>query len=109
VALAWLLGLLNFDLFLLFVAVAILYGAFLSVAAVLLEELSFRRYPRWSDLIKLIAFGILENFGYRQMLSLFKIKGFWDLLRRRRAWGELERRGFRGAAEPPAADGRAVR
>lgn len=101
VVLAYLLGILNLDMFLLFVVLAVLYGIFLSVAAVLLEELSFRRYPHWLDLFKLLAFGVLENLGYRQLLSLFKIKGFWDLLRRRRAWGAMERAGFRSATPAP--------
>ena len=74
---------------------AVLYGIFLSIAAILLEEISFRRYPGWVDLTKLIAFGVLENFGYRQLLSLFKVKAFWDVLRRRRAWGRMDRTGFR--------------
>ncbi len=102
VLLSFLLGILNIEFFLLFLAVAILYGIFLSIAAVLLEEISFRRYPGWVDLSKLLVFSIVENFGYRQMLSLFKVKAFWDVLRRRRAWGRMERDGFRRAPEPEA-------
>ncbi len=98
VVLSWLLGILNPQYFLLFLAVAILYGIFLSVASVLLEEISFRRYPGWVDLSKLLLFSILENFGYRQMLAVFKVKAFWDVLRRRRAWGRMERVGFQGNA-----------
>jgi len=93
---SFLLGILNLEFFLLFVAVAVLYGIFLSIAAVLLEEISFRRYPGWIDLSKLIVFGILENFGYRQLLALFKVKAMYDVLRRRRAWGRMDRVGFRG-------------
>ncbi len=106
VVVAWLLGLLNGEFFLLFLAVAILYGVFLSVAAVLLEEISFRRYPGWIDLCKLLVFSVVENFGYRQLLSLFKIKAFWDVMRRRRGWGRQERTGFQPApdsASVPAA------
>ena len=99
VLVSFLLGILNVEFFLLFLAVAILYGIFLSVAAVLLEEISFRRYPGWVDLSKLLVFSVLENFGYRQMLSLFKVKAFWDVVRRRRAWGVMERDGFRPARE----------
>ncbi len=99
---AFLLGMLNVEFFLLFVAVAILYGVFLSIAAVLLEEISFRRYPGWIDLTKLILFSILENFGYRQLLSIFKVKAFWDVLRRRRAWGKMDRTGFRVADPEPS-------
>jgi cellulose synthase/poly-beta-1,6-N-acetylglucosamine synthase-like glycosyltransferase len=96
VIISYLLGILNLEFFLLFVALAVLYGVFLSVAAVLLEEISFRRYPGWIDLSKLIVFGILENFGYRQLLALFKVKAMWDVVRRRRAWGRMDRVGFRG-------------
>ncbi|HKQ60744.1 MAG TPA: glycosyltransferase [Candidatus Polarisedimenticolaceae bacterium] len=100
VLLSFLLGLLDLQFFLLFFTLAVLYGVFLSVAAVLLEEISFRRYPGWIDLSKLIVFGVLENFGYRQLLSLFKVKAFWDVLRQRRAWGRMDRTGFQQAPEP---------
>lgn len=92
---SFLLGILDVEFFLLFLAVAIVYGTLLSVAAVLLEEISFRRYPGWLDLSKLLFYGFLENLGYRQMLSLFKVKAFGDAIRNRRAWGRMERRGFR--------------
>lgn len=96
---SFLLGILNFQFFLLFFAIAVLYGVFLSIAAVLLEEISFRRYPGWIDLAKLIVFAMLENFGYRQMLALFKLKALFDVLRRRRGWGEMDREGFQAPAE----------
>jgi len=48
--------------------------------------------------VLLVVFGILENFGYRQMNSLFKVKAFWDTIRRRRAWGQMQRKGFQGTA-----------
>lgn len=95
VVLSLLMGILNTSFFLLFLTVSLLFGVFLSVSAVLLEEISFRRYPSWMDLTKLIVFAILENFGQRQMLSLFKIEAFWQVFRRQRAWGRMERSGFK--------------
>jgi len=103
VLISFALGILNVEFFLLFVAVAVLYGVFLSIAAILLEEISFRRYPGWIDLSKLIVFGILENFGYRQMLAFFKVKAFWDVVRRRRVWGKMDRSGFQSSERPVAA------
>ncbi|HZI93015.1 MAG TPA: glycosyltransferase [Patescibacteria group bacterium] len=94
IPLAWWLGILNTRFLVLFFVLAVLCGVFLSVAAILLEEISFRRYPRWIDLAKLVVFGIMENFFYRQVLSLFKVKAFFDFLRRRRGWGDMKRRGF---------------
>ncbi len=102
VLLSFLLGLLNLEFFLLFLVLAILYGTFLSIAAVLLEELSFRRYPSWQDLTKLVVFSILENLGYRQLLSLFKVKAFWDFVWQRRAWGRMRRQGFKAGGTPSA-------
>ncbi len=94
VALAWAIGILNTKFFLMFFAVAVLFGVFLSVSAILLEEISFRRYPGWQDLFKLVLCGVLENFGYRQLLALFKIQAFWEYLRGLRAWGGMQREGF---------------
>lgn len=104
VVLSFLLGVLNLEFLLLFAAAAGLYGVFLSVSAVLLEEMSFRRYPGWIDLTKLLVFSVLENLGYRQMLALFKVRAFWDVLRRRRAWGRMDRTGFGGRAKTPAVE-----
>ncbi len=97
VVLSLLMGILNTQFFLLFLTVSLLYGVFLSVSAVLLEEISFRRYPSWMDLTKLIVFAILENFGQRQMLSLFKIEAFWQVFRKQRGWGRMEHSGFKDA------------
>ncbi|HEX5044668.1 MAG TPA: glycosyltransferase [Candidatus Polarisedimenticolaceae bacterium] len=103
VLLSFFLGVLDLQFLLLFVAAAGLYGIFLSVSAVLLEEMSFRRYPGWVDLTKLLVFAVLENLGYRQMLSLFKVRAFLDVVRRRRTWGRMDRRGF-GDPLPASAD-----
>ena len=100
VVLSYLLGVLDTQFFLLFFVVANLYGVFLSIAAILLEEISFRRYPGWIDLTKLLTYSVLENFGYRQLLGLFKVKAFWDAIRRRRAWGRMQRRGFQQDPQP---------
>jgi cellulose synthase/poly-beta-1,6-N-acetylglucosamine synthase-like glycosyltransferase len=94
VPLAWVLGLLNTEFFVLFFILAVACGVFLSVAAILLEEISYRRYPSWEDLWKLLSCAVLENFGFRQLLALFKIQAFWEFLRGLRRWGRLERIGF---------------
>jgi cellulose synthase/poly-beta-1,6-N-acetylglucosamine synthase-like glycosyltransferase len=78
----------------LFLLVAIGYGMLLSFWAIVLEELSFRRYPRVGDLMRMFAFAIIENFGYRQMTVWFRLKAFWKFLRREHGWGKMEREGF---------------
>jgi cellulose synthase/poly-beta-1,6-N-acetylglucosamine synthase-like glycosyltransferase len=73
---------------------AVVYGTLISLTAVLLEELSFRRYPSVTDLLKLAAYGVLENFGYRQLTMWWRFMGIVDFLRGRQAWGTMTRKGF---------------
>ncbi len=94
VVLALVLGLLDWRLAQLFFLAAVVYGTLISLSAVLLEELSFRRYPRVIDLLMLTLYGCLENFGYRQLTSWWRIVGLFDFLRRRQAWGAMTRTGF---------------
>ncbi len=88
------LGLLNLPFALAFFMAAVGLGAFLSVAAVFLEELRLERYPSWRDLIKLTFFGILENFGYRQLNTLWRFLAIFSFLRGNLDWGAMERQGF---------------
>lgn len=88
------LGLLNMQMALLFFVVALFYGIMFSVGAVLLEEISFQRYPNPKDLALLLAFGVLENFGYRQLTVWWRMKGFWDYYRGKTGWGSMPRKGF---------------
>lgn len=94
IPLSYALGMLSFSFFALFLAIAILFGVILSTGSLVLEELSFRRYPKTSDLLKLVAVAFLENFGYRQLTVWWRVKGSWDYVRGKTAWGEMERKGF---------------
>jgi cellulose synthase/poly-beta-1,6-N-acetylglucosamine synthase-like glycosyltransferase len=97
VAFAFFLGSINLKLLGIFFIVAIIYGMLFSVGAVLLEEISFHRYPRGRDLLKLTFYAVVENFGYRQMTVVWRIKGLWDYLRGVKSWGHMQRTGFAGA------------
>jgi len=70
------------------------YGSLLSVASVALEELSFRRYPKVTDLLRLAAYGVLENFGYRQLATWWRIVGIVDYFKGKQGWGTMKRKGF---------------
>jgi cellulose synthase/poly-beta-1,6-N-acetylglucosamine synthase-like glycosyltransferase len=81
-----------------FIAVAVFLGVALSLAAVALEELSFRRYPRLKDLVSLCWLAVVENFGYRQLSSWWRLRGTISALRRKTEWGDSKRKGFLPAA-----------
>ncbi len=88
------LGLLSVQHFVLFTLLAFAYGVFLSVSAVFLEELRMKRYPGVGDIARLLLFTVLENFGYRQLLALWRVQATFDYLRKKSGWGEMRRKGY---------------
>lgn len=99
------LGIVNLQFALLFLAVAVLSGVLLSLAAVLLDDLAFRRYGRVRDMLLLVVFSVAENFGYRQIITGYRLRGFFDYLRGDQTWGEIKRVGFgQTPASPPGSE-----
>jgi cellulose synthase/poly-beta-1,6-N-acetylglucosamine synthase-like glycosyltransferase len=87
-------GVINVSFALLFVLVAWGYGMLLSLWAVTLEEVSFRRYRRGGDLVRLVLYAVFETFGYRQRTVWWRLRAFFTLRTQRRVWGEMARKGF---------------
>ncbi|HVH08667.1 MAG TPA: glycosyltransferase [Gemmatimonadales bacterium] len=88
------LGAIDLGFALLFVLVAWGYSMLLSLWAVALEEVSFRRYRRLGDLGRLLFYATLENFGYRQRTVWWRVRALAGLWKRGHAWGEMVRKGF---------------
>ena len=86
VLLSYFVGLISVDFMLLFLTFAVLFGVFLSMSSVFLEEISFKRYPRWSHLVWLLAFAIFESFGYRQLNSFWRFQGIVKYMLHKRKW-----------------------
>lgn len=71
-------------------------GFMLSVSSLLLEELSFHIYPKPRQLAILLVMVIVENPGYRQLNSLWRLwglllwafgsKGHWSEMTRTANW-----------------------
>jgi len=92
---SFLLGIVDRQFFVLFLIMAVLINTFFSVAAVLLEEMSYRRYPRLSDTFRLLVYAVLENFGYRQILSFWRTQAVLKFfLTRDRKWEVVRKKGF---------------
>jgi cellulose synthase/poly-beta-1,6-N-acetylglucosamine synthase-like glycosyltransferase len=85
----FLLGIVPSSLLLLFILLGFVYGGFLSVGAVLLEELTYRRYPRFRDLITLLVFALFENVGYRQLILFYRFQGVLKFLAGSRHWEKV--------------------
>ena len=95
---AYFMGFLSPLYFWAFLFLSVTSGAFLSISAVFLEELSFGLYRSWGDFALMIAIGVIENFTYRILTLFFRLGAMVDILLGRGGWGKQERAGF-GRAE----------
>ena len=89
---AFALGMISLPAFLAFMLLAIGLGMILSVSALLLEEISFHIYTRPRQLLTLAAAALIENFGYRQLVTFWRLQGLLQwLFGTRRRWGDMKR------------------
>ena len=95
------LGRVDYPFAVTFFFVAVFYGTFVSLLAILLEELSSHRYPRPRDILILTVAGVAENLFYRQYLSLVRAWSILDHLKGKNEWGAMDKRGFAKAGQTP--------
>lgn len=90
-------------LFVLFVAVSLAYAGLLSVGAVLLEELTLRRYPGFRELRILLVLAFFENLGFRQLVVWFRFQAVVRFLAGSHQWEKVTHLGttrLESGAEP---------
>lgn len=90
--LLWLTGYLNGLAAVTLLVASIGLGLLLSTSAILLEERSFYVYPSYKASLKLFLLALVENLGYRQLNSWWRLVGTWQHLRGAKStWGEMKR------------------
>jgi cellulose synthase/poly-beta-1,6-N-acetylglucosamine synthase-like glycosyltransferase len=83
-----------------FFLVAILTGQVLNATALLIEEIGYRRY-HFKDLLRLMAWGLVEALWFRPALAWWRLKATaLALMGRRPGWGVIPR--GEGILEKPA-------
>jgi peptidoglycan-N-acetylglucosamine deacetylase len=87
------LGILNTGLVLLLIAVTIGYGMVISLFSLWIAERKNQFYSNKETMI-LIFTAIIENFGYRQLMSLHRVASTFSAIREKGAWGTQKRQGF---------------
>ena len=87
-------GILNVEIFLVFFLLTTGFGVFLSWFGVFSEVWSFNRYDSPWQILRLLWYGVLENFGYRQWRTVVAWRGLFEYLRGVDTWGTMERAGF---------------
>jgi len=92
--LAWYFGFLSIEFFVVFFLLTTGFGVFLSWFGVFSEVWSFNRYDSPWQVLRLLWYGVLENFGYRQWKTLVAWRGLFEYLKGIDSWGVMERTGF---------------
>jgi len=99
-AAAFALGLISIKALAAFLFVAVGLGLLLSVTALLLEEISFHVYPKLRHILLLLGAAVFENFGYRQLVSFWRLVGLLQwAFRGGSGWGEMTRKSRLQSAE----------
>lgn len=98
----FLLGRLNLKFAVLFFVFAVFYALILSVGALIIDDLVFKRHDRPGDLLRLIIASVLEHLGYRQIVAFQRTLSFLNVLRLRGKWGMIHRTRISSSDQPSA-------
>lgn len=86
-------GSLNWPFFLLLFFFVYSFAVSISTWAVLFEEITFHKYQRRRDVLKMVASAFFEPFFY-PVHTIFAVIGNIEFLRGKKSWGAAERKGF---------------
>ena len=88
------LGIISTEALVAFLILSVGFSLFISIITIILEEISFKVYPRAMSIFYLLLAALLENLGFRQINTLWRLEGIFSwLFRTRRGWGTIRRRG----------------
>lgn len=100
VPLLWFSGMLNPVFALAFLALTFFFGVFVSARSLILEEVTLHPIARAKDLLKMMFIILIENFGYRQFNNIWRVRGWWEFMRKKKRWGEMTRSGLGQSQKP---------
>ena len=89
----------NWPFYLLLFLFVYTFAVSLSIWAILFEEITFHKYKKKRDVLKLISAALLEPFFY-PMHNYFAIIGNFEALRGKKGWGTAKRTGFAKKKKP---------
>lgn len=97
ILLAAFLGVLSREFFLQFLIFGYAFATVISIGSVLQEEVTYKRYNDWKDVVRLVSYCFFEHFPYRQLNMIWRLQGLWQYLRGDHEWKPLKRKGLASA------------
>ncbi|SCP97083.1 glycosyltransferase family 2 protein [Anaerobium acetethylicum] len=93
---AFFLGMMNYEIALLLFVTTILMGTLVSMSSLMISEKG-AAYFTVKEVLVLAGYAIAENFGIRQILSVWRVGAFFEMFRSTGGWNKAERKGFSSA------------
>jgi peptidoglycan-N-acetylglucosamine deacetylase len=88
------LGLLNPAIILGIFVSSILFGVIISLSSIFMSEKELKMMGKRETIVMLL-YAIIENFGYRQLISMHRVYSSFSALRESGTWGTQKRKGFK--------------
>ena len=89
----YILGYLDKEIAILFLTISILWGMWINISSIILDNILFRRYHSLKDILLLCFYSLVEMFGYRQIITFERLIGtfqFW-----KKGWGKPKRQAIK--------------
>ena len=94
IPLSFFFGELSLFFFLLFLIITTLLGIILSLGGLILEQKTNKGCMTAKQCIQLSLYAIIENFGYRQFITLCRVEGMFKYRKIKNTWGKIKRKQF---------------
>ena len=92
---SWHFNMVAYPLLYLFILATIVLNILLTIGSIILEEMTYRRYPDTSMILKLIGFSFVEVFLYRPLTVWYRLAGLFQYFSGKKGGGgKMVRKGF---------------
>jgi cellulose synthase/poly-beta-1,6-N-acetylglucosamine synthase-like glycosyltransferase len=88
------LGLMDWPFFFALLPFIYTFAALFSVFAILMEVMTYNQYKKRNEILSLMLTALIEPLLFHPFVVWAAVKGNIDLLRKKKAWGEMSRQGF---------------
>lgn len=89
------LGIVNWPTAIILLIFVYIYSVFISITSVLLDQVVFKQYKDWKEVLGLTLMAFIEPIIYHPIILFSILKGYFQqLLGKKHSWGNMKRKGF---------------
>ncbi|WP_153798924.1 glycosyltransferase family 2 protein [Foetidibacter luteolus] len=87
-------GMIEWDTFFVLLLFVISFGYLYSSFAVFMEVITYNQYKRKTEIASLLLSALTEPFNFHPFVVWSGIQGYINIIRKKKAWGDMTRQGF---------------